>query len=110
MVERGGLENRCARKRTEGSNPSPSATKSAPSLYLGFGGRPEPRLAAVCGPSRPTRCQTEQREHLRPGDPMFSIAFSPESILEVRFQCWHMDRFDAQVWDTLLILAGTAAG
>ena len=26
MVERGGLENRCARKRTEGSNPSPSAS------------------------------------------------------------------------------------
>ena len=25
MVERGGLENRCARQRTEGSNPSPSA-------------------------------------------------------------------------------------
>ena len=25
MVERGGLENRCARKRTEGSNPSLSA-------------------------------------------------------------------------------------
>ena len=25
MVERGGLENRCARKRTGGSNPSPSA-------------------------------------------------------------------------------------
>ena len=25
MVERGGLENRCTRKRTEGSNPSPSA-------------------------------------------------------------------------------------
>ena len=27
MVERGGLENRCARQRTEGSNPSPSATR-----------------------------------------------------------------------------------
>ena len=26
MVERGGLENRCTRKRTEGSNPSLSAT------------------------------------------------------------------------------------
>lgn len=26
-VERGGLENRCARKRTEGSNPSLSATR-----------------------------------------------------------------------------------
>ncbi len=26
MVERGGLENRCARKRTEGSNPSLSAS------------------------------------------------------------------------------------
>ena len=25
VVERGGLENRCARKRTEGSNPSLSA-------------------------------------------------------------------------------------
>ena len=25
MVERGGLENRCARKRTVGSNPTPSA-------------------------------------------------------------------------------------
>ncbi len=28
VVERGGLENRCARKCTEGSNPSPSASKS----------------------------------------------------------------------------------
>lgn len=29
-VEWGGLENRCARKRTEGSNPSPSATLICP--------------------------------------------------------------------------------
>ena len=28
VVERGGLENRCARKGTEGSNPSPSAKPS----------------------------------------------------------------------------------
>ena len=28
MVERDGLENRCTRKRTEGSNPSPSASKN----------------------------------------------------------------------------------
>ena len=27
VVERGGLENRCARKRTEGSNPSLSASR-----------------------------------------------------------------------------------
>ena len=27
MVERDGLENRCTRKRTEGSNPSPSASQ-----------------------------------------------------------------------------------
>ena len=27
MVERDGLENRCTRKRTEGSNPSPSANQ-----------------------------------------------------------------------------------
>jgi hypothetical protein len=26
VVDRGGLENRCARERTEGSNPSPSAS------------------------------------------------------------------------------------
>lgn len=30
MVERGGLENRCARKRTEGSNPSLSANREIP--------------------------------------------------------------------------------
>ena len=29
MVETGGLENRCTRKGTGGSNPSPSATQSA---------------------------------------------------------------------------------
>ena len=28
MVERDGLENRCTRKRTEGSNPSPSASQA----------------------------------------------------------------------------------
>ena len=28
MVERGGLENRCARKRTVGSNPTPTATQA----------------------------------------------------------------------------------
>ena len=29
MVERGGLENRCACKRTVGSNPTPTATQAA---------------------------------------------------------------------------------
>ena len=28
MVERDGLENRCMRERTEGSNPSPSASQA----------------------------------------------------------------------------------
>ena len=28
MVERGGLENRCARKHTVGSNPTPTATQA----------------------------------------------------------------------------------
>jgi hypothetical protein len=40
VVESGGLENRCAGNRTEGSNPSPSARKAAspPSrLQLGHG-------------------------------------------------------------------------
>lgn len=32
MVERGGLENRCARKRTEGSNPSLSAIFPFPDI------------------------------------------------------------------------------
>ncbi len=35
VVDRGGLENRCARKRTEGSNPSPSASYK-PLILLDF--------------------------------------------------------------------------
>ena len=33
MVERGGLENRCALRGTEGSNPSPSARKMVAGLH-----------------------------------------------------------------------------
>ena|GEM_PF-6925875 len=36
MAESGGLENRCVREGTVGSNPTPSAAKSSRSIAFGF--------------------------------------------------------------------------
>src|SRR3954449_7631347 len=51
VVESGGLENRCARKGTEGSNPSPSASESENTAYRagsrGFGDRAGTRFFDV---------------------------------------------------------------
>ena len=51
MVERGGLENRCARKRTVGSNPTPSASKSLFSLIFREGFELSVRFPAFRGAS-----------------------------------------------------------
>ena len=47
MVERGGLENRCARERTEGSNPSPSASLLRAPRFAAFAAGFTVSLAAV---------------------------------------------------------------
>gem|GEM_PF-4608060 len=68
MVERGGLENRCARKRTEGSNPSLSATLKAPACPKGKPGAPSAlpkggqRSHAAGMTSRQLKALTEQSE------------------------------------------------
>ena len=43
VVERGGLENRCTRERTEGSNPSPSASHQSSLVQRGPEKAPESR-------------------------------------------------------------------
>jgi hypothetical protein len=52
VVERGGLENRCTRERTVGSNPTPSATKSLISQNIRSGFEPSVRFAAFRGALR----------------------------------------------------------
>jgi hypothetical protein len=52
VVERGGLENRCARERTVGSNPTPSASKPLKTHKERSRFEPSVRLAAVCPPLR----------------------------------------------------------
>ena len=47
MVESGGLENRCAGNRTEGSNPSPSASRQCAIPHHSAGCAP-----SVCAPER----------------------------------------------------------
>jgi hypothetical protein len=45
VVDRAGLENRCARKGTVGSNPTPSATELAASLVIQINGLESPQTA-----------------------------------------------------------------
>ncbi len=84
MVERGGLENRCTRESTVGSNPTPSASKSLISQKNRAGFELPVRFAAVRGPSRRAAARAGPRERGLSALSAASQTFSLLANFEVR--------------------------